>query len=454
MRRAHPQHPPIALTIAGSDSGGGAGIQADLKSMEAAGAFGTSVLTAVTAQNTLGVDRAFVLPLEEIAAQLDAVLADFDISAVKTGMLASAEVIDLVRERLEEVAAPLVVDPVMVATSGDRLLDPSAEAAYEPLIAAATLVTPNVDEAAVLTDSSIETVDEAVEAAQAFVEIGAGAALVKGGHLEGDRVTDVLVSANGEQRFEHPRIETDATHGSGCTLASTIAARLARGDALSEAVEGGLASMQRALRYPLDVGHGAGAVHHLVHLRNDAAKSDAIADVREIVRELVDANVTRLVPEVGMNVVGTTPFAEEVGDTAAVEGRITRTAFGVRPNLGVSLGASSHVARFVLAAREIDPRVQFGLNVRLDDDIEAAVTELGWPSGRYERAAEPADVRAQEGSTMGWGARKALGDAEESPWAIFDHGAHGKEPILKLLANDGPTLSERAIALATAIGEN
>ena len=190
-RRRAPVSPPVALTVAGSDSGGGAGIQADLKTMESHGVFGTSVVTAVTAQNTRGVERSHVLPVAEIEAQWRAVRDDFDLGAVKTGMLATDPVIDLVTDRAAALDAPLVVDPVMVAASGDRLLDADAEAAYADLVGEATLVTPNADEAAVLT--GVEPTDRgtAREAGEALLAMGADAVLVKGGHVGTDADTVV-----------------------------------------------------------------------------------------------------------------------------------------------------------------------------------------------------------------------------------------------------------------------
>ncbi|WP_049984485.1 bifunctional hydroxymethylpyrimidine kinase/phosphomethylpyrimidine kinase [Halorubrum sp. BV1] len=280
-----PVSPPVALTIAGSDSGGGAGVQADLKTMTAHGVFGTAVVTATTAQNTRGVSDVHTLPIEHVDAQYSAVVDDFDVRAVKTGMLATAETVETVTDRLAGFAGPIVVDPVMVAATGDRLLSPAAEEAYDDLIAAATLVTPNTDEAEVLVGGGVETPADAARAGREIVSRGADAALIKGGHLAGDdTVTDTLVlgeraaaatetsepvSATEEDgttvvRFETPRIATEATHGSGCTLSSAIAARLARGEPLSSAVEAAVGEMGEAIRCGYDVGKGPGAVNPTV----------------------------------------------------------------------------------------------------------------------------------------------------------------------------------------------
>ncbi|WP_121741395.1 bifunctional hydroxymethylpyrimidine kinase/phosphomethylpyrimidine kinase [Natronorubrum halophilum] len=452
MRTPAPDSRPVGLTIAGSDSGGGAGIQADLATMTAHGVFGTSAITAVTAQHTRGVESSFVLPLEEIRAQLEAVTSDFDVGAAKTGMLATTEIVQFVADRAGAFDFPLVVDPVMVATSGDRLLEPEAERAYEDLLGEATLATPNADEAEVLTDIAVVDEESAREAGAAILETGVDAVLVKGGHIPGDHVRDVLVTEDGVRTFEHPRIDTEATHGSGCTLAAAITARLATGDSLETAVEGATDFLARAVRYHYDVGRGHGAVNHAVDLRNEAGRNLAAEDVQAIVDRFVERDVSVLVPEVGMNVVGATPHAESVGETAAVEGRITRTLSGVQPNRGVRFGASSHMARFLLSAREFHPDLRFAVNCRFGPDVEDALESLEWSLAEYDRAEEPAAVKETEGSTMGWGARQAFGDREEPPEAVIDRGDVGKEAMTKLVASDPETLADRVLALEDELG--
>ena len=263
-----PVSPPVALTIAGSDSGGGAGIQADLKTMTTHGVFGTSVVTATTAQNTRGVHDVVPLSAGHVVAQFDAVVDDLAPEAAKTGMLATREIVEAVTRKVREFDGPVVVDPVMVAATGDRLLSSEAEAAYDDLIASATLVTPNADEAAILVDGAVETPADAAAAGRTLVERGADAALVKGGHLDGDGgvVVDTLVcgTEGGDprvRRVENPRIDSAATHGSGCTLSSAIASRLARGEPPEDAVVAAVDGMGEAIRRGYDVGEGPGAVN-------------------------------------------------------------------------------------------------------------------------------------------------------------------------------------------------
>ncbi|WP_222917171.1 bifunctional hydroxymethylpyrimidine kinase/phosphomethylpyrimidine kinase [Natrinema sp. SYSU A 869] len=453
MRIPAPDSRPVALTIAGSDSGGGAGIQADLATMAAHGVFGTSAITAVTAQNTRGVESSFVLPIEELEAQLAAVTDDFAVGAAKTGMLATTDVIETVTEYAQAFDFPLVVDPVMVATSGDRLLEPEAERAYEDLLDQTTLATPNADEAEVLTDIAVTDEETAREAGEALLETGVDAVLVKGGHVPGETVRDTLVTDESVRTFEHPRVGTEATHGSGCTLGSAITARLAKGEPLETAVEGSTEFLARAVRYYYDVGKGHGAVNHMVPLRNEAARELTAEEVQAVVDRFVDADVSTLVPEVGMNVVGATPYAESVAETAAVEGRITRTLSGVQPNRGVRFGASSHVARFLLSAREFVPDLRFAVNCRFDADVEAALEALEWSIAEYDRDRQPDEIRETEDSTMGWGARQALEGRDEPPVAVIDRGEVGKEALVKIVASDPETLADRTLALDREVTE-
>ena len=263
---------PIALTIAGSDSGGGAGIQADLKTFHAFGVFGTSAITAVTAQNTVGVRAVHPIPASVVRAQIDAVADDLRPAAIKTGMLATLELVGTVAEAIADLdlGANYVLDPVMVASSGDRLLDRDAERAMiGRLVPLSRIVTPNLDECAILVGHAVLTVDDMEAAAGALVAEGARAALVKGGHLEGDEVADVLHDGRELRVFRRPRIATRGAHGTGCTLSAAIAAGLARGRDLLPAVQDALEFVQRALASAPGLGSGSGPLDHFVEAPAD-----------------------------------------------------------------------------------------------------------------------------------------------------------------------------------------
>ena len=259
---------PRALTIAGSDSGGGAGIQADLKTFGAMGVFGTCAITTITAQNTIGVNSVLETPTSMIEAQIDAIVSDIGADAVKTGMLSSSDIIRCVAQRLEfHSLAPTVIDPVMVASTGFRLLrDDAVDAMRSVLVPMATVVTPNSREARVLTELEMNTVDDLKAAARILVdELGAQNAVVKGGHLEGP-ATDVLYDGSDFVMFTSERIDTPNTHGTGCTLASAIAAGLAKGLDLPDAVQQAKNYVTAAIRSSFPVGQGHGPLNHFYEL--------------------------------------------------------------------------------------------------------------------------------------------------------------------------------------------
>lgn len=252
-----------ALTIAGSDSGGGAGIQADLKTFAALDVYGMSALTAITAQNTCGVTAVQAIDPDVVEAQIRAVVSDIGVDAVKTGMLFSAPIIDGVAKAIGELALPhVVVDPVMVATSGDRLLQPDAEERMRvTLLPLAAIVTPNLDETAVLVGHAVKGLDAMQAAAEALVSLGVKAVLIKGGHAT-EKATDVFYDGNTMELLAGEVINTPNTHGTGCTLSSAIAAYLARGTPLLDAVRQAKHYLTEALKKSLSIGQGSGPVGH------------------------------------------------------------------------------------------------------------------------------------------------------------------------------------------------
>jgi hydroxymethylpyrimidine/phosphomethylpyrimidine kinase len=256
---------PRALTIAGSDSGGGAGIQADLKTFSALGVFGMTAITAVTVQNTKGVVRYEELSPSLVAEQITAVASDIGVDAAKTGMLASAAIVEAVADAVEETALPnVVVDPVFVSKHGHPLLaDDAVDALRARILPLATLVTPNLAEASGLAGFEVESREDMRRAASAILELGPGAVLVKGGHLEGERATDLFDDGETEEWIGAERIETPHTHGTGCTLSAAVAASLAKGATLLEAVRAGKAFVTEAIRHALDLGEGIGPVDQL-----------------------------------------------------------------------------------------------------------------------------------------------------------------------------------------------
>ena len=254
----------VALTIAGSDSSGGAGIQADLKTFAALGVYGTSAITAVTAQNTLGVIETLPLPADLVTAQIEAVAGDITIHATKIGMLATAAIVEAVAAAIKELDLPLVVvDPVMTSTSGAHLLDDDGvKMLRAEVLPRSAVVTPNIPEAEILSGRRIESIDEARAAAYLIHEMGSSAVVITGGHAKGEQIVDLLFDGERFTELHTARIDTPHTHGTGCTFASAIAAYLARGDSLVESVVRAQEYVGGAIRHALPLGHGRGPVDH------------------------------------------------------------------------------------------------------------------------------------------------------------------------------------------------
>jgi hydroxymethylpyrimidine/phosphomethylpyrimidine kinase len=259
------------LILAGSDSGGGAGIQADIKTVTALGGYAATAVTAITVQNTLGVTAVHPIPPEIVLAQARAVLDDIGADALKTGMLGSTALVEVVAQALDSANAPAVVDPVMIAKGGASLLEAAALSAVKTLmIPRAALLTPNAPEAAALTGLPCETTDDLRRAGDALLRLGAGACLMKGGHIAGERVVDLLVTLDGECAFEGPRLETRHTHGTGCTLASACATGLAQGMSLTDSVARAWAYVHEAMLRAPGFGAGHGPLDHAWPLRGKA----------------------------------------------------------------------------------------------------------------------------------------------------------------------------------------
>ena len=268
------------LTIAGSDSGGGAGIQADLKTIAALGGYGMSVITALTAQNTTGVQGVFEVPVSFIEKQFDSVASDIGIDAAKTGMLASSDIIEAVAKKLVRYKVPkIVVDPVMVAKGGSRLLAPEArEALIRHLLPLACVLTPNIPEAETIAGMKIRSLAGMKKAAAAIHEMGPQNVLVKGGHMKGEAL-DILFDGEAFHEFVSPRIETKDTHGTGCTLASAIATYLAKGLSAPDAVAAAKEYVTLAIRNAFRLGRGHGPTNHMAHLLVEASRGECIGEV-------------------------------------------------------------------------------------------------------------------------------------------------------------------------------
>ncbi|BAA30255.1 bifunctional hydroxymethylpyrimidine kinase/phosphomethylpyrimidine kinase [Pyrococcus horikoshii] len=428
-----------ALTIAGSDSGGGAGIEADLKTFTAFGVHGLVAITSVTAQNTQTVTAIHDIPPEVVSEQIRVVAEDIGVDAAKTGMLSNAEIIKAVAKTVKNYDFPLVVDPVMIAKSGAPLLrEDAVDALIKYILPLATLVTPNRFEAEKLTGMEIRNVNDAKLAAKKIAEeTGAKAVIVKGGHLEGKEAIDVLYHNGAYKLYRAPKVD-GCTHGTGCSFSAAITANLAKGLSLEDAVSVAKEFITLGISTGHKIGHGHCPVNQSAWIEIPAEKWRIYEELTRAVREFERINPIKLIPEVGTNFVYALPFpyARTKEDVAGVKGRIVRVGNEVRAVGSVEFGASDHLARAILTFMRFYPKYRSAINVRYSEEIVELAKEQGFTVSFYDRREEPIEVKEKEGATIPWGIEVAVKRINKRPDVIYHLGDIGKEPMILIFGRN------------------
>ncbi|KKG33834.1 MAG: bifunctional hydroxymethylpyrimidine kinase/phosphomethylpyrimidine kinase [Methanosarcina mazei] len=437
---------PVVMTIAGSDSGGGAGIAADIKTFAAFGVHGTCAITSVTAQNTTGVLETFDLAPEAVASQIEAVCTDMDVRWAKTGMLASSEIIKEVAKQVKKHNLSLVLDPVMAAEAGGDLLKKEAlSVLIKELLPLCKVTTPNASEAGALAGVTVKTHEDAKLAARKIADLGVESVIVTGGHID---ATDLLYEPVSGTFTRIPgTFVKGGTHGSGCTYSASMAACLARGDSTETAARKAKAFVEQAILRSVPVGKGVGPVNPLANTLEEKERYLALQDVKEAVSILTySPDFAKLIPEVGCNIGMAIPCTRTYNDIAAVEGGIIRFREKAIPVGCVNFGASQHVARVILAALRENPEMRAAMNVKFSEEILEACREINPGISSFDRAEDPGDA-----STMEWGTSEAIRKYGGMPEVIYDKGAVGKEPIIRLLGKSASEVARLAVELARRV---
>jgi len=433
-----------AMTIAGSDSGGGAGVQADARTFAALGVFGTSVVTAITAQNTLGVLDVCNLPAEVVVAQMSAVLSDIDIRSVKTGMLATVEIAEAVVDTLSRHDVPIVVDPVMAAEAGGELVIGKLKDVLARLLAEAEVVTPNIREAEAISGVAIHNLDDMKHAAYEIYALGPRSVVVTGGHLTG---TDVLYDGNFE--LLRGRLIQGGTHGAGCTFSAAVAAFLAQGYSVSQSALMAKAFVTEAIKNSESIGSGPGVVNQVAATLDRAERYFTLLDVDAGLRTIKTINLD-LIPEVGSNLAMAISRAKKPADVAAVKGRIMKIKGAITPVGCVTFGASRHMARIVLAALQYDPTMKSAMSVRCSNEVIGACRGLNLVTESFDRADEPRRASAKE-----WGTARAIQSSVTRgagvPDVIFDYGTIAKEPMAHILGHSAQQVAETVVKISSTL---
>ena len=434
------------LTIAGSDSGGGAGIQADLKTITVLGGYGMSVLTALTAQNTLGVQAIHEVPPAFVDRQIESVLSDIGADAIKTGMLANTEIVEVVAKRLRRHRMKkVVVDPVMISKSGAPLLrEEGQEALKRLLLPLSMVVTPNLMEASALTGLKVSSIGEMKKAARRIHALGARWVVVKGGHLKG-RAIDILYDGARYELIEGPRIETKNTHGTGCTFASALATLLAKGDSVPAAVRKAKTFVTLAIQSGLDFGEGTGPTNPFAHVLREMDRYHVIQELRRAFELLRGREVGYLIPEVSSNLGYALRNAQGVEDVAAFPGRIVRFKNSVVAFSHPEFGGSRHIANIILTMMRFDPEYRSAMNIRFSKENVFLLKKKGFLVGRFDRRLEPKRVRGTEGSSLEWGVGEVLEKMGRAPDFIYDEGGLGKEPMIRVIGRNPVEVVQKII---------
>ncbi|MGC8606335.1 MAG: bifunctional hydroxymethylpyrimidine kinase/phosphomethylpyrimidine kinase [Vulcanisaeta sp.] len=453
---------PRALTIAGLDSGGGAGITADLKTFHALGVYGMVALTAVTAQNTLGVKAVQEIDPLVVENQINTVAEDIGVDAAKTGMLSSSQIMEAAARAVRRWGFQLVVDPVMYAKSGDPLIRPEAmETLRRVIIPISKIVTPNAPEASHLAGFRVETLDDAKRAAKFIAEeLHPEIVIIKGGHLTGNESIDIVYFRDsGEYReLRAPRIDTKNTHGTGCSFSAAIAAGLAKGLSPWDAIKLAKEFITTAIKYSLPLGHGHGPVNPMAWLELRAYRADVIDELNKALRIIEDNAdlIGNYIPEVQSNLGYALPafYARDLNDVAAVPGRIIKYMGKAKPSGPPAFGVSSHVANYILTAMRHDPEVRSAMNIKYDDKVIETARKLGYVVSSYDRRQEPPEVKAREGASIPWGTEQAIKNAGRVPDVIYHLGDWGKEPEIIILGRNPTEVVSKLLAILRRINEN
>lgn len=425
------------LSIAGSDPSSGAGIQGDIKTCSALGAYGLSVITAITSQNTLKFSKVQEVSSDMIKNQIDSVLSDFKIDTIKIGMVYSSSVIKAIYSKLKKTKIPIILDPVFESTTGGVLLQKDAFADFKKLLVPlAHIITPNALEAERLTGVKIRDERSVRQALTKIHQMGAKNVVIKGGHLKGSVVTDFVLENSKFYEFSGKRIHV-TTHGSGCGFSAALAVSLAKGNSLRDSVRFAKEFVEESIKKSQKVGRGVAIVKAENIDKIESELADAISVFGNI------KNIYTFIPECQTNFVFSKSNPRTLNDIVGVSGRIVKAGKTIVVVGDLKYGGSRHVGSAVLQVTKKFPKIRSALNIRYDQSIvrKAIAKKLFVLS--YDRVVEPFKTKTKEGNTISWGIQSAIKNAKKSPDVIFHRGDVGKEPMILIFGtNPKDTLSK------------
>ncbi len=429
--------PTIAMTIGGSDPSAGAGIQADLKAFTALEIHGISVLTCITSQNTQNVQKIIPLSPEEIKQQIDHLIEDIPVRYVKTGLLYHPDIVKIIAHEAKKHNWTLIVDPVLVATSGDALSTTNLiEEIKKSLLPIATIITPNIPEAEALTNSSIDSIDNMKNAAKKIHSMGAKYVIIKGGHQKEKQANDVLY--NGKQFIlkSLPRIPQKKAHGSGCAFSALLTGLLSKEYDVESSFTLTKSMLWNMINWGYTPGKGSDVLQITSKIVNNAPDSIQTTEYMDVwmalsktIPQIIEKLPLSFIPEVGMNIGYAIKHAKSKEEICALNGRIIRSKTKAQQCGTLQFGASNHIASIILAAIQPYPDIRCAMNIKYSQDNLSRCEKTAYHIFSFDRTYEPKDVP----STMEWGTKNALEQSKTCPDLIYDKGGIGKEPMIRIL---------------------
>jgi hydroxymethylpyrimidine/phosphomethylpyrimidine kinase len=419
------------LSIAGSDSSSGAGIQADLKTFSSLGTYGCTAITAITVQNTKNIFTVFPLPAEIVIKQVNSILNDIRIDAIKIGMVYDGIIINKIFKVLKNINIPLIVDPIFTSTSGKSLLKSEAiNDLTKKILPLATIITPNINEAIQLSGIEINTKDDIVKSLIKIKKLGPKNVILKGGHLLSGKSIDTLIDEKlNIIEFSNSRIPIPESHGSGCNFSAALSSYIAQGYEISIACKFANEFINSVLKNLLYIGKGYPVTDTAISTSSSAFKFRVIDELSIAIKVLESlSGVGKLIPETQSNFVYAIPNASSIREVAGIKGRIVRIDQQVKASSCIEFGASQHIASAVLSYMTIDPLMRSGFNIKYDKKI-IKLLESFMKVSEYDRRLEPQKIKTKEGYTIQWGIKKAI---LKNKWVrgIYHKGDIGKEPMV------------------------
>ncbi|RLF41782.1 MAG: bifunctional hydroxymethylpyrimidine kinase/phosphomethylpyrimidine kinase [Thermoplasmata archaeon] len=427
---------PIVLTIAGFDTSGGAGVQSDVKALTSLGVHAVTVATSIAIQNTQTVKYLHPLPGEIVSQQIDALVDDFPISIVKTGLLPNEDIIKCVAEKTRQYNWRIIVDPVFTSTTGTMFSTSSSISKMKTILLPETyLITPNKEEAEYLTGITINSIEDIKKAAEELHQLGAKNIFIKGGHME--KPIDVFYDGKNFKTFYLPKL-SKTVHGTGCTLAAFIAGFLALDKPITEAVEKSKNILWHLILNSEKLGKGIDILFYPPNANLgyetilDEKQVDVIIELQNVIPKILDILPADYIPEVGINIGYATSNAKDKKDICAIKGRIINSGGKAKICGGLSFGASNHISAIILSAMKYYPHLRSAMNIKYISNILEKCREAGLSIGSFDRKKEPSTST----STMEWGTSAVLRKTGKPLDLIYDLGGHGKEAMIRILGNN------------------